>query len=192
MCRIEVGRGQLATSRVVMTWRPSRKHRRPVAELEDLVQPVADEEDRDAAVAQAADDREQALDLVGRERRRRLVEDQDARVDRERLGDLDELLVGHRQAADRRADVEPDVELLEQRLAPRAGSRPSRSVRSGPRGAWPMKTFSATVRSGNRRGSWWTTAMPERPGVRRAVDDRAARRRAGSCRCRAGGRRPGS
>ena len=27
-------------------------------------------------------------------------------------------------------------------------------------GAWPMKTFSATVRSGKRRGSWWTTAIP--------------------------------
>ena len=29
-----------------------------------------------------------------------------------------------------------------------------------PDGAWPMNTFSATLRSGNRRGSWWTTAMP--------------------------------
>ena len=29
-----------------------------------------------------------------------------------------------------------------------------------PDGACPMNTFSATVRSGNRRGSWWTTAMP--------------------------------
>ena len=29
-----------------------------------------------------------------------------------------------------------------------------------PEGAWPMNTFSATLRSGNRRGSWWTTAMP--------------------------------
>ena len=29
-----------------------------------------------------------------------------------------------------------------------------------PDGAWPMNTFSATVRSGKRRGSWCTTAIP--------------------------------
>ena len=39
-----------------------------------------------------------------------------AGLDRQRLGDLDQLLVGHRQATDRRADVELDVELVEQRL----------------------------------------------------------------------------
>ena len=41
---------------------------------------------------------------------------EDARLDRQRLGDLDELLVGHRQAADVAPDVEPDLELLEQRV----------------------------------------------------------------------------
>ena len=87
-----------------------------VAQLEHLVEPMADEQHRDAASPQVPDDREQALDLVRRERRGRLVEDQDARLERQRLGDLDELLVGHRQAADRRADIELDVELLEQRL----------------------------------------------------------------------------
>ena len=95
---------------------PVAEDGRAVAQLEDLVEAVADEQDRDAAVAQPADDAEQPLDLVGGQRRGRLVEDQDARLDRQRLRDLDELLVGHRQAADRRADVELDVELLEQRL----------------------------------------------------------------------------
>ena len=103
-----------------------------VAEVEDLVEPVADEEDRDAARAQAADDREQPLDLVGRERRGRLVEDEHARLDRERLGDLDQLLVRHRQAADRRADVEADVELLEQRLGLAAHLAPVDRSASGP------------------------------------------------------------
>ena len=101
---------------VVMTCRPSRKTVARSHSVEDLVEPVAHEQDRHAASAELPDDREQALDLVGRERRRRLVEDQDARLDRQRLGDLDELLVGHREAADRRADVELDVELVEQRL----------------------------------------------------------------------------
>ena len=33
-----------------------------------------------------------------------------------------------------------------------------------------MNTFSATVRSGNSRGSWWTTAMPSGAGLGRPVD----------------------
>ena len=37
---------------------------------------------------------------------------------------------------------------------------PQSIVPRRPAGAWPMNTFSATVRSGNRRGSWWTTAIP--------------------------------
>ena len=134
--------------------------RRDVAQLEDLVEPMADEQDRDAASPQSADDREQPLHLVGGERRGRLVEDQHARLDRQRLGDLDQLLVGHRQAADRRADVELDVQLLEQRLRRPARRAPVDRCRSRPDGAWPMNTFSATVRSGKSRGSWWTTAMP--------------------------------
>ena len=43
-----------------------------------------------------------------------------------------------------------------------------------------MKTFSATVRSGNRRGSWWTTAIPSARACGRALELRSARRRAGS------------
>ena len=114
----EVGRGELGRRRRDDVAAVAEDGR-PVAQREDLVEPVADEEDRDAAVAQPADDREQPLDLVGGERGGRLVEDEDARLDRQRLGDLDQLLVGHRQAADRRADVDLDVELLEQRRAAR-------------------------------------------------------------------------
>ena len=69
---------------------------------------------------------------MGGQRRGRLVEDEDAGVDRERLGDLDQLLVGHRQAPDERVGVDPDVEQLEQafrgapHLAPRRRSRSRR------------------------------------------------------------------
>ena len=52
------------------------QHGRAVAQVEHLAQAMADEQHRDAAVAQAADDREQPLDLVRRQRRGRLVEDQ--------------------------------------------------------------------------------------------------------------------
>ena len=47
----EVGRRQLRCVGAVTTWRPSRKHRRRVAELEHLVEAVADEQHRHAAVA---------------------------------------------------------------------------------------------------------------------------------------------
>ena len=97
---------------------------RPVTQGEDLVQPVAHEQDRHAAVAEPADDREQPLDLVGRQRCGRLVEDQRTGVYGEGLGDLDQLLVRHRQAPDRGADIELDVELGEQRLCRPAHAPP--------------------------------------------------------------------
>ena len=90
--------------------------RRDVAQLEHLVEAMAHEQHRHAASAQAPHDREQPLDLVRGERRGRLVEDEHAGFDRQRLRDLDELLIGHRQATDRRTGVEMDVELLEQRV----------------------------------------------------------------------------
>ena len=129
------GRGRRWSARssaVVMTCRPSRKtvarsHRSKTSSRRWLTNRIDD-----AAIAEAADDREQPLDLVGRQRRRRLVEDEDAGVDRQRLGDLDELLVGHRQAADGRADVEPDVELVEQRLRRPARRAPVDRCRSDP------------------------------------------------------------
>ncbi len=187
----EVGGGQLG-GRARDDVPAVAEDRRAVAQLEHLVEPMADEQDRDAAVAQAADDREQPLDLVGGQRRGRLVEDQHARLDRERLGDLDQLLVRHRQAADRRADVEPDVELLEQRLRPARRIAPQSIGPQRPDGAWPMKTFSATVRSGNRRGSWWTTAIPSARAWAGPVDLTWLAVEPDRARCRAGGRRPGS
>ena len=157
------------------------QHGRGVAQVEHLAQAMADEQDatprsrRPRTIVNRRSTSWADSDAVGSSRIRT------PRVDRQRLGDLDQLLVGHRQAADRRLDVEPDVELLEQRLRLRGASRPSRRCRSGPDGAWPMNTFSATVRSGNSRGSWWTTAIPSARAwagpamtVRLAVDaDRA-------------------
>jgi hypothetical protein len=81
---------------------PVAENRRPTAQLEDLLEPVAHEENRDAAVARLADDREQPLHLVRGERGGWLIEDEHARIDGERLGDLDQLLVGHRETADDR------------------------------------------------------------------------------------------
>ena len=71
-----------------------------VAEVEDLLEPVGDVEDRDAARGEPPDDRVEQLDLVVGERGGRLVHRDDPRVEADRLGDLDDLLLGDRQGAD--------------------------------------------------------------------------------------------
>ena len=74
----------------------------------------------------AAGDAEQALDLDGRQRGRRLVHHDHPRVERQRLGDLDELLLGDREAARDPIRVERDAEALEDRVGLRAASRGGR------------------------------------------------------------------
>ena len=74
---------------------------------------------RDALVAQLAQEAEQRLGLVRRQRGGGLVEQQHARAQRQRLGDLDELHLGDAEPRDRRARVEVEVEQLEP--APRLG-----------------------------------------------------------------------
>ena len=75
---------------------------------------MRDEEDRVAPGAQRLDDAEQPLDLVRRQRRGRLVHHDHPRVRRQRLRDLDELLIGDREPPSEPVRVEPDAELLEQ------------------------------------------------------------------------------
>ena len=69
------------------------------AQRENLFEPVRDEQDRGACRAQRLDDAEQPLDLRRRERSRRLVHHDHPRVKRQRLRDLDDLLLGDRKAA---------------------------------------------------------------------------------------------
>ena len=88
-----------------------------VAEVEDLLEPVGDVEDRDAAVGQPPDDGVEEPDLVVGQRGGGLVHRDDARVVADGLGDLDDLLLGDRQGADlvvgrQAADPEPVEELL--------------------------------------------------------------------------------
>ena len=82
-----------------------------LADLEDLLQPVGDEQHRGTLFAQRAHDAEEAGDLAAGEGGGGLVHDQDAGVEGERLGDLDDLLVGDRQSAGgpvrRQVDPEP-------------------------------------------------------------------------------------
>ena len=65
--------------------------------------------------AQGLDDVEQPLDLDRGQRGGRLVHDQHPRVERQRLGDLDDLLVGDRQPAGGAGRVQGDAETGEDR-----------------------------------------------------------------------------
>ncbi len=86
--------------------------------LEDLTQAVRDVEHGEATGTQALDGLEQALDLVHRKSGGGLVHDQDARVERQCLGDLDRLLARDGEAAHElaRRDRVIGCELGEQRL----------------------------------------------------------------------------
>ena len=77
---------------------------------------MADKQDGHALPLQIADKPEQLLDLMGGERRGRLVHDQDANVQRDRFGDFDRLLSGQRQSARRISHVQRDAEFGEDRF----------------------------------------------------------------------------
>ena len=82
------------------------QHGHAVADRHHLVELVGDEEDRAPVRGQIADDREQAVALLRRQDRRRLVEDQDLRVAIERLQDLDALANPDRKPADDRRRID--------------------------------------------------------------------------------------
>jgi hypothetical protein len=86
----------------------------PAGDLGQLLQPVRDVDDPDAAVAEVADHREQLLDLGVRQRGGRLVHHEDARPQRQRLRDLDELLLADAQRPQRPRRVDLDARAGEQ------------------------------------------------------------------------------
>ena len=116
-----------------------------VGQVEDLGQEVGDEDHRAAARPQPADDLVQALDLHGRQARRRLVEDDEVGVAGERPQDLDLLLRGDRQVPDDGPGLEVEAGVRDQPVEPLA-ERPAideagalaarrRGTRSRPRSA---------------------------------------------------------
>ncbi|CAI7638077.1 unnamed protein product, partial [Penicillium discolor] len=89
--------------------------RDPVAEVEDLLQPVRDVDDGDPSGREPADDRVQQLHLAVAEGGGRLVHRDHLRVERQRLHDLDDLLLGHRQRAHPGLRIdEGDAEIAQQ------------------------------------------------------------------------------
>ena len=86
------------------------QHGDPVRDLGDLVQLVADEDDRLSLLGQALDDREQLVRLLRGQHRGRLVEHEDVGAAVERLQDLDALLLADRDVPHDRARVDGEPE----------------------------------------------------------------------------------
>ena len=152
---------------------------------------VRDEDDELALAGELPRQLEQPFRLAGRQRRGRLVEDEDARVLGEPLGDLDDLPLGQRQAphflvrAQRRKAYLPSSSSVLRRSAARS------TVLSAVSGSWRNQMFCSTVRSGISDSSWNTAAMP-RPARRPDWQGESPRRRPGSCRRHGARRRRGS
>ena len=124
------------------------EHGHRVGHSQHVVEEMRDEDDAAALVAQAAQHGEQPLDLRRRQRRGRLVQDDDPRAGEQHAGELDQLLQADRQpahaaAADRRrcrgarAARRPRAPSRASRTRPAAlvgwcrGTRSRRRVRSG-------------------------------------------------------------
>ena len=156
------------------------QHGDAVGEVHHLLDAVGDVDDADALGGELADDAEEALAFGRGEGGGGLVHDEDAGVEREGLGDLDELLLAHAQAGDAGVGVEVDPEAGEER--PRGGGDMARRSRKRPArsGSRPRKMLAATLSSGTRFSSWWMMATPGALGVADAGEARRARRRSGS------------
>lgn len=85
-----------------------------VAECEHLIEAVGDEQHRRTGVAQTTRNREEAFDLHARERGSGLVHDEHASIHGNRLGDLDDLLVGDRETLGETVRIDRDTELGEE------------------------------------------------------------------------------
>ena len=83
-----------------------------IGDVEHLQELVADQDGGAAGGGDLADDRKQALGLERRQHRGRLVQDQDARADRQRPQDLELLTLGQRHLPDPRRQIQLEAELV--------------------------------------------------------------------------------
>ena len=101
----EVGLGQ-RLRRLVDDEPPVAEHEDAVAMRERLLEAVGDEDEADALGCELVRQREEPLAFAGGERGGGLVEDEEARLLGDRLGELDELLLAAPEAAERGARVD--------------------------------------------------------------------------------------
>ncbi len=149
-------RGSHQRSATVPTQLAVAQNGHRVGDPAEFLEPVGDVEDHHPLRGERAEEGEQTVGLMLRQRGGRLVQHQHRGLVRHRLGDLHHLLLGDAEAsgglAARRARVRAGRGSVVRwrRSAPsRSGSR--RSLRPGSR---PRRMFSATVSSGTRLSSW--------------------------------------
>ena len=103
-----------------------------IGNREDLFETMRDIDDAAAVRLEQPDDREQSLDFAFGQRGRRLVHDDDLRVGADRLGDLDDLLLGHAERFDQARRIDRGADPAEELRRPALTCRP---VQPPPRAA---------------------------------------------------------
>src|SRR5690606_19631740 len=93
------------------------QNREAIGDAEDLVEEVADVDHAHAFIAKAPDDLEEAFGVVMSEGARRLVEDEDPRLARDRARDLDDLLLAHAERRHRSSRIDLAVAENRERIA---------------------------------------------------------------------------
>src|SRR5215831_10823450 len=103
---------------------PVAQDRDAVGDAEDFVHPVRDVDQAESALGEPTEQFEEQFDLMRFERRRGLVQDEQLRLDRQRLRDLDDLAFGQAEVFDRRVGRYLQLELIEQFLRSRVQLAP--------------------------------------------------------------------
>ena len=135
------------------------QHRHPVGDLEDLVEEVRDEHDRDALLAQ----RPHHLEQLGRPRRRpgwRSARRGSAPGRRRRRRGRSRPAAGPRSGARPSSEAGSIVEAEPVEGLPGPAVHRRGRCRPNRRGSRPSSMFSATVRFVHRLTSWYTVLMP--------------------------------
>ena len=90
------------------------QHHDAVGNGKNLLEPMTDVNDAQPLAFKVANDLEQPLDFLRRQSGAGLVHDQDAGVGRQGLGDLDDLLLGHREIAAKAVGVDGHADAAKQ------------------------------------------------------------------------------
>jgi len=129
----QIGLGDIADP-AAADQRAVAKHRVAVTDAEDLVELVADEQDRPALRLQPRDQGEKLGYLVMRQRRGRLIHDHHAGIDRQRPGDGDQMAAGDAEIAKPGARVDTGADTVQQVLRPRLAGAPVDQAEAAARG----------------------------------------------------------
>ena len=147
------------------------EHLDPVGDRAHLVEAMSDVDDRDALGLQAADEAEQHLCLVMRQRSRRLVEDEQSRRAGQGARDLDDLAFADPEVPDSAVGVDVHLELVEDH--PRARRHRTPIDDAEPVRIRPSEMFSATDNVAASWNSWKMIATPS-SRARRGVSVRSS------------------